>query len=427
MKHSQNSARAQNQKQEVLPDNKDSHDEEKEQDTIKAKPEKEKSDELQGKLRKDNREDKLLHSKIPLDKDKIDKGKLLMDAINNNISSFSPDTAFENFVNNYHTTKKLTGETMIRELTGYDPKYVDKNINIPEFKRELKERIKKNIEELKKDGLLNKEGFITEQGYDFASLSLLSEELDKLEGKGLLGENKSKEKSLLGSITDYRPYRNSDNYKQLNTRQTIKKAIRRQRTEITRDEFVSSEKESKGNLEIIYVIDNSGSMKGQKIGMAKKAGIALMYKAINNKDEVGLVIFGAKLSKEIRPTNDFYSLLQEMNNIKTSGETDISLGIETATKMFSSKTKTKHIILLTDAVQTLGKKPEQEVLKKVSEAHNQQITISVIGISLNKQGETLAKKIVDISQGSLFKATKIENLDQIILEDYYRARHKRNY
>lgn len=316
---------------------------------------------------------------------------------------------------------------MIRELTGYDPGYVDKNINIPEFKRDLKERIKKNIQELEKKGLIDKEGFITEEGYEFAALSLLSEELDRLEGKGLLGENKSKQTSTIGNIKEYRPYRNTDTYKQLNTRQTIRKTIRRQKIEITKNEFVSSEKESKGNLEIIYVIDNSGSMKGQKISMAKKAGIALMYKAINNKDKVGLVVFGSKLSNKKPPTTDFYDLLKEISRIKTSGETDIALGIETAMKLFTSKTKTKHIILLTDAVQTLGKKPETEVLKKVSDAHNQGITISVIGISLNKQGEQLARKIVDTSQGSLFKASQIENLDQIILEDYYRARHKRNY
>ena len=316
---------------------------------------------------------------------------------------------------------------MIRELTGYDPGYVDKNINIPEFKRELKDRIKKNIEELEKKGLIDKEGTITEEGYDYASLSLLAEELDRLEGKGLLGENKSKEASNIGNIKNYRPYRNSDTYKQLNIRQTIKKAIRRGRDKISRDEFVASDKESQGNLEIIYVIDNSGSMKGEKIGMAKKAGIALMYKAINNKDKVGLVVFGSKLATKKTPTTNFYELLKEINKIKTSGETDISLGIENATEMFSSSAKTKHIILLTDAVQTLGKKPEKEVLRKVSDAYNQKITISVVGISLNKQGETLAKKIVDISQGSLFKAAKLENLDQIILEDYYRAKHKRNY
>lgn len=427
MKHSQSSVRAQKQSQEVIPNKKETYEDESESEEIKTSPKKEKAEEMSGKLRKDNREDKLLHSKVPIDKDKIDKGKLLKDAINNNISSFSPDTSFENLVNNYHTAKKLTGETMIRELTGYDPGYVDKNINIPEFKRELKDRIKKNIEELQKKGLLDKEGFITDEGYEFASLSLLSEELDKLEGKGLLGENDSKEKSATGNITEYRPYRNSDTYKQLNVRQSIKKALRRGRDTISKNEFVSSEKESKGNLEIVYVIDNSGSMKGQKIGMAKKAGVALMYKAINNKDKVGLVVFGSKLTTKINPTTNFYELLQELNRIKTSGETDISLGIETATKLFSSSAKTKHIVLLTDAVQTLGKKPETEVIKQVSNAHNQQTTISVIGISLNKQGEQLAKKIVDITQGSLFKASKLENLDQIILEDYYRARHKSNY
>ena len=36
--------------------------------------------------------------------------------------------------------------------------------------------------------------------------------------------------------------------------------------------------------------------------------------------------------------------------------------------------------------------------------------------------EELAKKIVDISKGSLYKVQSLENLDAIILEDYYRIR-----
>lgn len=399
-------------------------DKEKEYGKIPSVPEKEASEELQGKMRKDNRADKLMHTQVDVDKDRIDKARVLSDAINNNMSSFSPDISFEQFVNNFSSAKKLYGETLVRELTGYDSNYVDKNIKIPEFKRELKEKIKQNLEKLKNEGLLDKEGFITDTGYDFAALSMLSEELEKMEGKGFLGENVSKQKSIVGDVQEYRKFKSGDLYKSLSLKQTIKKVIRRGHESVERDDLVSADRKSKGRMEIIYALDNSGSMKGDKIGVAKKAGIALMYKAITNGDSAGLIVFGAKVQKAIPPTKDFHSLLVELTRIKTSGETDISGCIDSAVKLFGNQVKTKHLVLITDAMQTIGKTPEKEVLESISMAADMGVTITVVGIGLNKEGEKLAKEIVNISSGSLYEVRSLDNLDQIVIEDYYRVKSK---
>lgn len=386
------------------------------------KPKKEEAEELSGKLRKDNRNDKLLHSKIEVDKEKVDKAKVLTDAINNNISSFSSDAAFEQLVNNYKSAKKLMGETLIRELTGYEPGFVEKNIKVPEFKKELKQRIKQNLENLEKEGLLNKSGEITDEGYDFASLSLLSEELDELQGKGLLGENEGKEKSVYGDRVDDRPFRRGDRFKDVDLKRSIKRSIRRAHNSLLKEDIIVSERQNKGKIDVIYAIDTSGSMKGEKIKMAKKAGVALMYKAIGNKDKVGIVVFGSKIRKVVRPTDDFYGLLSELTKIKTTGETDISVAIDAALDMFDSSKNNKHLVLLTDALQTMGKKPESEVLEKVSIAHSSNVTVTMIGLSLNKQGEQLAKKIADVSSGSVYKVSDLQDIDQIILEDYYKSK-----
>ncbi len=399
-------------------------DKEKEYGDIPSVPEKSAADELSGKMRKDNREDKLLHTQVEVDKDKIDKARVLTDAINNNVSSFSPDLTFEQFVNNYSTAKKLFGETLVRELSGYDASVVEKSMNVPEFKRELKERVKQNIEKLKQEGLLDKDGFITDMAYDFSALSMLSDELSRMEGKGFLGENVSKQKSAVGDIIDYRKFKSGDRYKSIALKQTIKKTLRRGHATLERDDLVAADRESKGRMEIIYALDNSGSMKGGKIGVAKRAGVALMYKAISNGDLAGLVIFGSKVQKAVPPTKDFASLLKELIRVKTSGETDIANCIDVSSKLFSSHSKTKHLVLITDAMQTMGKAPEKEVLRSISLAANMGVTITVVGISLNKEGEKLAKQIVNISNGSLFEIKSLDNLDQVVIEDYYRVRSR---
>ena len=88
----------------------------------------EKVDKFHGKLRMQDVENKLMHSVMENDKEKIDKGKVMIEALNMGMSSFTPDLIFENLVRNYSMAKKLYGEKLLRLLTGYDPGYIDRNI-----------------------------------------------------------------------------------------------------------------------------------------------------------------------------------------------------------------------------------------------------------------------------------------------------------
>ncbi len=87
---------------------------------------------------------------------------------------------------------------------------------------------------------------------------------------------------------------------------------------------MSSEREKTSTTSIIYALDASSSMKGEKIEMSKKAGVALAYNAIKNKDKVGLVVFGSEIKEEITPTEDFNYLLNKITTIRATKQTDSS-------------------------------------------------------------------------------------------------------
>lgn len=357
-----------------------------------------------------------MHTILNVDQKNIDNAKVLADAINNNVTSFTPDFSFEQLVKDYKTAKNIYGETMIRELTGYDSSFVGKNMNIPEFRREIKKNIQHNIDKLKKDGLLDAEGNITDEGFEFSALSLIDTDLDKFEGEGIQGNVISKKKSTFGERSDFRSYNRSDRYRDISFRKTLRKAIRRSKSSISEDDFVTDLRNDKGKLNVVYCIDSSGSMKGSKIRAAKKAGITLAFKAIKNKDKAGLVVFNSKIESLIPLTDDFYTLLQSISKIKTTGETDISICIEEALKLFDSK-KNNHLILITDGVQTHGK--EDEVLKQVGIAANMNVSLTLIGINIDKNGEKLAREIVNITDGRFYMAQSLDDVDEIVLEDYY--------
>ena len=378
-----------------------------------------KAEELSGKLQFQQLEDKFMHSVLENDKKIIDSGKLISDAINQGMSSFSPDLMFEQLVKNYTIAKHIYGESIIRLVSGYEPDYIKKNVGIPEFQKELKEKIQQKIEDLREDGFLMKDNSLSEKGIELASLVLYFEELDKIIPKGIIGEKISKKVFIYGEKENARSYKKGDRYRDIALKKSIKLAIRRDHNYFGSKDLQVYEKQSKGQTYIIYALDASGSMRGKKIEACKKAGIALAYKAINERDKVGLIVFGSEVKEAIEPTSDFTVLLKEITRIRASKETDIVSTLQKAIELFPSDNITKHLILITDALPTKGDEPEKSTLEEVSNARSKGITISLIGINLDEKGKKLAEKIAEVGEGRLYVVRDLDNVDKIVLEDYY--------
>ncbi len=376
-----------------------------------------KIEEAKGKL-SSQAEEKLMHSVLSNDKKSIENGKLINSALNQGIGSLNPDVMFEKMKSDYKIAEDLYGKTLLRQITGYDPKYIERNINIPEFQKELNNKINQKIKELEKEGILKK-GEIEEKGIELASLVMYSEELDHITPKGILGEKINKKNSFYGDADGTKNFKRQSRYRDIAIRKSVKVAIRRGHEALSEKDLRARERKSKGQISIVYAIDASGSMKGEKIEKAKKAGVALAYKAIEEKDKVGLIVFGSEIKTIIEPTNDFYLLLKEITKIRASKQTDIAATLRKAVEIFPRENITKHLILLTDAVPTTGEKPIKETLEGASFARSNNITISLVGIKLEQEGKKLAEQIVQIGEGRLYVCRNLKELDKIILEDYY--------
>jgi len=366
---------------------------------------------LSGLMKKQTEEDKLMNSVVKGEYTK--EGKIIRNAINQGIFSFNPDILFQNIVDDYAMAKQIYGESLLRELIGE----VD-NPNIPEIKRRLKKTIRENLEKLKKEEFLSNDFEINEKGLKLAALSLYTEELDNLVSKGLIGERINKTHSHYGETENIRNFKQGDRYRDISLKKSIKTSIRRNHKTAEKSDLKIFKRESKGQIYLVYALDASGSMKGNKIDICKKAGIALAYKAINEKDRVGLLVFGSDIEDIVYPTHDFMLLLNSIAKVRAKKETNISKTILKAIDLFPSENVTKHLILVTDAMPTFGLNPEKETLDAVSMATAVGITISLIGINLENEAKNLADQIVAIGRGKLYAVKTLENLDTIILEDY---------
>jgi len=379
----------------------------------------EQSEELSGDLGYGS---SLMKSVLENDKEKIEQGQLIEDSVNQGLGGMTSDLFMEKFVTNYTLAKKIFGESLIRRISGYDASYIEKNIKVPEFQKELSKKIDDKLQKMKEDGLLDKDGGATEKGEELAALILYTEGLDNIAPRGTYGDKLHKEPDKHGTKEGIKNFRKGDRYRDISVQKTVRKTIRRGHTEIHKDDLKVHERQSKGMIEIIYGLDASASMKGNRIRAAKKAGIALAYNAIQEHDKVGLIIFGEDIKGTLNPTNEFGVILKSIANVRAHGQTDFTLTLKKAIDLFSHNNVTKHLILLTDALPTAGDKPERETLQAVSMAFGAGITVSLVGLGLDKEGTKLAQKIVEIGNGKLFVVKNIEDLDKVILEDYYGLR-----
>jgi Mg-chelatase subunit ChlD len=134
---------------------------------------------------------------------------------------------------------------------------------------------------------------------------------------------------------------------------------------------------------------------------------------------VGLIVFGSEVTKAIEPMNNFGTLLKEIVTIRAQSETNIAETIKKAVEMFPKSDVTKHLVLITDAMPTAGNKPEHDTIEAASLAKANSITMSLVGIELDKKGRSLAEKLVELGEGRLYAVKNVENVDRIVLEDYY--------
>lgn len=388
-------------------------------DTTRGVQATEEVERISGKLKQQSQEEKLMRSVLEADDEQLRNGHLLADAITQGIQSFTPDLFFANLVQDFKLAKKLYGDVLIRELSGYSSEYVKKNINVPEFRKTLKNNIEERVEDLKKNNVLDAHGSITDKGLQLSSLVLYMEELDHLLPKGF-GEKEKKEASPYGEkkeVSDYKKTR----YRDLAIRASIKRALRRGHTRLTRDDLKVVERQGRGRISLVYALDASGSMKGLKLKTAKKAGIALSFKAIQEKNKVGLVVFGSDIKTQVDPTLDFMALLRSLAKITASKETDLKKTILRSLELFPRR-DTKHLVLLTDALPTKGTQPKKETLQAASAAKDAGVTISVIGINLDEEGQELAEKVAEMGNGRLYRVSHLEEVDKIILEDYAKVK-----
>lgn len=173
---------------------------------------------------------------------------------------------------------------------------------------------------------------------------------------------------------------------------------------------------------LVLVIDRSGSMSGgnaqvKKIDLAKDAALKATD-TLRDIDEIGVIAFDDQVEWAVQrqKASNRTDIKNKIGNITLGGGTTILPSLEEAYKSLKdSKTKIKHIILLTDGqAEISGYDPLIEKMKK------EKITISTVAVG--KDADTaLLKGIAKKAGGRYYYTDENTNIPRIFAKEIFMA------
>lgn len=166
------------------------------------------------------------------------------------------------------------------------------------------------------------------------------------------------------------------------------------------------------SLGIVFVIDRSGSMSGEKIEMAKDAAKAAL-ELLSPRDYAGAVAFDdeAFWVADMQSAADKSGIATKISGIQEGGGTNIAPGIELAYRaLAASPAKLRHAIVLTDGYSSPG--PFYELATQMA---SERITVSTVGVG--DADVELLKQIATWGGGRFYFTDDARNIPQIFTKE----------
>lgn len=166
--------------------------------------------------------------------------------------------------------------------------------------------------------------------------------------------------------------------------------------------------EKKSSVDLLCVIDVSGSMGGQKIELVKES-LKTLLGMMDSSDRLGLILFNqhGTLLADLTPvtTSNKIDLLTKIDSIRANGGTSILSGLEIAVDVLTKShdlTVTSGVILLSDGQDNnLSDKELADGLKQLTKGKNLSFTLHTFGYGQDHD-PLIMNKLAHIRDGSFY-------------------------
>ncbi|MGQ9626056.1 MAG: VIT domain-containing protein [Anaerolineae bacterium] len=134
--------------------------------------------------------------------------------------------------------------------------------------------------------------------------------------------------------------------------------------------------------DVIFVLDTSGSMKGEKLDQAKEA-VEFVLDNLGERDRFNIIAFSTGLSlyaEELVPATEGAEAKRFVQKLRAAGGTDINRALLEALSLAEDEERPLVIIFLTDGLPTEGEVESDRIIRNVDEAAGPQVRLFAFGV-----------------------------------------------
>lgn len=174
-------------------------------------------------------------------------------------------------------------------------------------------------------------------------------------------------------------------------------------------------------LNLVLVIDRSGSMNGKRIRKVKESLLALSKK-LRPRDLISIVTYSddAAVCIEATSASNLKELTQAISSIKAGGSTNLhaglTMGYEIALQQFDDQ-RANRVILLTDGLANRGVTDVSQIVAESKTFNQKGIGLSTIGLG-NSLNRHLLRQLSDAGKGAMHFIADASDIRKVFIDEF---------
>jgi Mg-chelatase subunit ChlD len=178
---------------------------------------------------------------------------------------------------------------------------------------------------------------------------------------------------------------------------------------------------TKAHIDLICVLDKSGSMQGEKIKLLIDSFSSIM-EYLSDKDRMSIVIFDSnanRLTPLIRMTPEGKDkTLAALKTVRASGGTDICAGVNHALEIIKGRRVVNNVtsvLILSDGLDGGAEKKVQNLLKQYEGKIKDTFTLNTFGYG-NDHDPKMMSALAQLKDGSFYFIDKLDTVDEVFVD-----------